>query len=98
VLALWHMLLASATARASMMMLGIPDTITQHGSRTLNMQLAAVGVLFGSALVLNNASFIFLSVPTVQMLKVRQQQIAATQQQHSSCRDVCHCVDHDLLQ
>uniref|UniRef100_A0A383WD92 Sugar phosphate transporter domain-containing protein n=1 Tax=Tetradesmus obliquus TaxID=3088 RepID=A0A383WD92_TETOB len=52
-----------------MKVLDVPDTIKQHGSRTLNLQLAAIGVLFGSALVLGNASFIFLSVPTVQMLK-----------------------------
>jgi urea transporter len=71
VLALWHMLLASATARTALKVLDFPDTISQHGSRTLNMQLAAIGVLFGYALVLGNASFIFLSVPTVQMLKVR---------------------------
>jgi hypothetical protein len=77
-LALWHMLLASATARTAMKVLGIPDTITQHASRTLNMQLSAIGVLFGSALVLGNASFIYLSVPTVQMLKVRQQQHTVT--------------------
>jgi hypothetical protein len=71
VLALWHMLLASATARTAMKVLGIPDSITQHGSRTVNGQLAVIGVLSGFALVLGNASFIFLSVPTVQMLKVR---------------------------
>lgn len=58
-----------------MHVLAVPDTIKQHGNRTLNMQLAAIGVLFGSALVLGNASFIFLSVPTVQMLKVSQQQL-----------------------
>lgn len=75
VLALWHMLLASASARTMMKVLDVPDTIKQHGSRTLNLQLAAIGVLFGSALVLGNASFIFLSVPTVQMLKVSQQQL-----------------------
>lgn len=70
-LALWHMLLASLSARTMMNVLDVPDTIKQHGSRTLNMQLAAIGVLFGTALVMGNASFIFLSVPTVQMLKVK---------------------------
>jgi hypothetical protein len=92
VLALWHMLLASASARTAMKVLHIPDTISQLGSRTLNMQLAAIGVLFGSALVLGNASYIFLSVPTVQMLKVRQQQTAATQQhiqQLQRCVPLC---------
>jgi hypothetical protein len=70
-----------------MKVLDIPDTITQHGSRTLNMQLAAIGVLFGSALVLGNASFLFLSVPTVQMLKVQQQTAAAQQLQR--CAPLC---------
>lgn len=77
-LALWHMLLASLGARTMMSVLAVPDTIKQHGSRTLNMQLAAIGVLFGSALVLGNASFMFLSVPTIQMFKVNNNKDSAT--------------------
>jgi hypothetical protein len=69
-LALWHMLLASISSRAAMLILSIPDTIKEHSSSKLEMQLAATGMLFGASLVLGFWSFMYLSVPTIQMLKV----------------------------
>jgi hypothetical protein len=69
-LAFIHMLLASASSRLAMSLMDIPDTIQQLGDSKLYVQLAAIGIMFGLSLVLGNSSFIYLSVPTIQMLKV----------------------------
>lgn len=69
-LALWHMFLGTVTSRTAIHVLSIPDTIKEHGSRTLNFQVGVIGVLFGLTLVTGNAALQMLTVPTVQMLKV----------------------------
>lgn len=69
-LAVWHMVLATVTARAAISVFGWTDSIKEHGSQQLYMQLAMIGLLFGGALGAGNAALLFLSVPTVQMLKV----------------------------
>lgn len=79
-LALWHMFLASVTARTAVWALGLPDTIRQHKSSSLYGQVALIGMLFGGTLVAGNAALLFLTVPTIQMLKVWHM-----------C-DVCVCV------
>lgn len=71
-LALWHMMLGTVTSRTAVWALRIPDTIKEHGSTTLYTQVALIGVLFGGTLVTGNAALLFLTVPTVQMLKVSQ--------------------------
>jgi hypothetical protein len=70
-LAAWHMALGTATARCAVWALGMPDTIREHASPALYSQLASIGVLFAGVLVTSNASLMLLSVPAVQMLKVR---------------------------
>lgn len=69
-LALWHMLLGTLTSRAMLAAQQAPDAIKEARSRSLNLQLAGVGVLFGGVLVTGNAALLYLTVPTVQMLKV----------------------------
>lgn len=69
-LAFWHMFLATVTARLSVWALDLPDAISQAKSTNLYMQVALTGLLFGGTLVAGNAALMFLSVPTIQMLKV----------------------------
>lgn len=69
-LAVWHMVLATVTSRAAIKGLGWRDTIKEHASQQLYVQLAIIGLLFGSALGTGNAALLYISVPTVQMLKV----------------------------
>lgn len=69
-LALWHMVLATVTARAAVWLLKLPDAISQQKSTNLYMQVAVTGLLFGGTLVAGNAALLYLSVPTIQMLKV----------------------------
>lgn len=70
-LALWHMGLASVTARTAMVLTRTPDAIREHGGRQLYAQMGVIGVLFAAVLVSGNAALQLLSVPCVQMLKVR---------------------------
>lgn len=70
-LAFWHMLLATAASRSAMQILGWRDTIQEHGTQQLQLQLAMIGLLFGGALAAGNAALLYISVPAVQMLKVR---------------------------
>jgi hypothetical protein len=49
----------------------LPDPITQQKSTQVYMQVAVIGLLFGGTLVAGNAALMYLSVPTIQMLKVR---------------------------
>jgi len=69
-LAFWHMFLATVTARLSVWALDLPDAISQANNTNLYMQVALTGLLFGGTLVAGNAALLFLSVPTIQMLKV----------------------------
>lgn len=71
-LAVWHMVLATVTSRTAMKAFGWVDSIKEHASQQLYVQLAMIGLLFGGALGAGNAALLFLSVPTIQMLKVRQ--------------------------
>lgn len=72
-LAFWHMFLATVTARLAVWGWDLPDAISQQKSTSLYMQVAMIGLLFGGTLVAGNAALLFLSVPTIQMLKVGQQ-------------------------
>lgn len=71
VLAVWHMVLATATSHFMIRTGGWQDTIRDHGSQRLYLQLGMIGLLFGGALAAGNAALLYISIPTVQMLKVR---------------------------
>lgn len=70
-LALWHMFLGTLTSRAAVQALGMTDTIREQASPALYFQVGMIGVLFAATLVTGNAALRMLTVPTVQMLKVR---------------------------
>jgi hypothetical protein len=74
-LAVWHMALGTVTARCAVAALRMQDNIREHASPALYGQLALIGVLFGGCLVTGNAALMFLSVPAVQMLKVRARSV-----------------------
>jgi hypothetical protein len=69
-LAFWHMFLATVTARFAVWAWDLPDAISQQKSSSIYMQVAMIGLLFGGTLVAGNAALLYLSVPTIQMLKV----------------------------
>lgn len=69
-LAFWHMFLATVTARLAVWAWDMPDAISQQKSSSIYMQVAMIGLLFGGTLVAGNAALLYLSVPTIQMLKV----------------------------
>lgn len=69
-LAMWHMFLATVTSRLAVWAWDMPDAISQANSRAIYVQVALIGLLFGGTLVAGNSALLFLSVPTIQMLKV----------------------------
>lgn len=77
-LAFWHMFLATVTARFAVWAWDLPDAISQQKSSGIYMQVAMIGLLFGGTLVAGNAALLYLSVPTIQMLKVGA--VASSQQ------------------
>jgi hypothetical protein len=68
-LALWHMVLGSVVTRVWMLVTRTPDAF-KEASRTVHIQLGITGMLFAAVLVTGNAALLYLTVPTVQMLKV----------------------------
>lgn len=69
-LAFWHMFLATVTARFAVWAWKMPDAFSQQSSRSVYMQVMLIGLLFGGTLVAGNTALLYLSVPTIQMLKV----------------------------
>ena len=78
-LAAMHM--ASAFLTAALLIYATPDG-KQHlpplnkAKRDFIMQLVGIAALYGAVLVLANAAFMYLSVPSIQMLKVRARERA----------------------
>jgi hypothetical protein len=90
-LALWHMFLGTVTSRAAVQALGMPDTIREQGSPQLYFQVGMIGVLFATTLVTGNAALRMLTVPTVQMLKVRflSGHVSTCACVHNKCSSCC---------
>eukprot|EP00775_Hariotina_reticulata_P003891 gene3891-4145_t len=70
-LAFWHMVLGSIVSRFWMLVTRTPDAF-KEASRKVHIQLGITGVLFAAVLVTGNAALLYLTVPTVQMLKASQ--------------------------
>lgn len=88
-LALWHMFLGTLTSRAAVQALGMTDTIREQASPALYFQVGMIGVLFAATLVTGNAALRMLTVPTVQMLKVRPSAVCVAQQQEAAQATEC---------